>query len=200
VKFLTILDRLFHRTVPLEAQLQALAEYGIRTNDGVAVDDLLYRFRREQYEKQPYKLLLCALGSESERDLTRFLSDNIWHLDTECIEGPSSYVRIATRMATLAAGALPITNVRDDVDLDQGKARVSFALNEHEYNWDAEVRDDWIDPAILTNFVRLLDGQKSSKRFTYLDLKGQDCIIGCSNEGQLAMLRKGTGLDLEWLR
>lgn len=194
---MTILDRLFHRTVPLEAQLQALAGYGIRTNDGVAIDDLLYRFRREQYEKQPYKLLLCALGSESERDLTRFLSDNIWHCASR---GRPVTSASPPRMATLAAGALPITNVRDDVDLDQGKARLSFALNEHEYNWDAEVRDDWIDPAILANFVRLLDGQKSSKRFTYLDLKGQDCIIGCSNEGQLAMLRKGTGLDLEWLR
>jgi len=103
-------------------------------------------------------------------------------------------------MATLAAGALEITDVRDDVDLDEGKAWLSFTLNEHEYNWGAQVKDDWIDPAIFTSFVQLLDGQKAAKRFTYLDLKGQDCIIGCSTADQLRMLRKRTRLDFQWLR
>jgi len=197
---LTFLDRVLHRPVPLENQLEVLAAFGIRPHQDVNVDDLLYSFKREQYEKRPYELLLCILGSESERDPTRFLSDAIWHLDTECIEGPSSYVRVATRMAALAGSALPIADVRDDIDLDTGKARLSFTLNGNNFRWDAQLKDDWIDPEILSNFVVLLDTQKAWKHFTYLDLKGQDCIIGCSTEDQRSELRKRTGLRFEWLR
>jgi len=93
-----------------------------------------------------------------------------------------------------------MSDVRDDVDLNCGKAWVSFTLNRSEFKWDAQVKDDWIDPAILSNFALLLDAQKTRKHFTYLDLKGQDCIIGCSTEDQRAELRKKTGLRFEWLR
>jgi len=37
------------------------------------------------------------------------------------------------------------------------------------------------------------------KRFTYLDLGGQDCLIGCCTPRQLASLNKNTGLNFEWL-
>ena len=102
-------------------------------------------------------------------------------------------------MSVLAGGALPVSEVRDHVDIEDGKACLSFSLNGEEIKWDARVQDDWIDPAILTEFVRLLDAQKTGLRFTYLDLKGQDCIIGCSTEAQRRELRKRTGLSFEWL-
>ena len=196
---MTFLDRLLRRPVPLEAQLDVLATCGIRPKQGVTVDDLLYSFDREKYEKEPYTPLLCILGSETERDLTTFLSDNVWHLDTECIEDHGSYAHVAYRMTDLSEGSLPVSDVRDYVDIESGQARLSFVLNGEEIKWDARVQDDWIDPAILTKFVRLLDEQKAGVRFTYLNLKGQDCIIGCSTEDQLRELRKRTRLSFEWL-
>jgi hypothetical protein len=197
---LTFFDRFLRRPVSLEAQLDNLVACGIRPRGGVTVEDLLAGFNREKYEKNPYLLLLCVLGSESERAPHGFLSNDIWHLDTECIEDHGSYAQIAYRMTDLAAGVLPISDVQDYVDLEEEKASLSFLLNGEQVTWSARVQDDWIDPAILTKFVRLLDDRKTGRHFTYLDLKGQDCIIGCSAEVQLTDLRKKTGLHFDWLR
>jgi len=37
----------------LEQQLATLAELGFKLNEGVTVDDLLYSWGREEYEKNP---------------------------------------------------------------------------------------------------------------------------------------------------
>jgi hypothetical protein len=102
-------------------------------------------------------------------------------------------------MQRLAGGELPITRVQDYVDLEEGKAWLSFHLDGKETKWEAKVEDDWIDPSILSRFVRALDGHGSPKRFTYLDLKGQDCILGCSTTEEFARLKEVTGLKFEWL-
>jgi hypothetical protein len=86
------------------------------------------------------------------------------------------------------------------VDVEQEEAWLSFRLNGKEIKWNAKVEHDWIDAAILSNFVQLLTDLKSDRKLTYLDLKGQDCIIGCSTPEQLTKLRKLTGLNFEWLK
>ena len=45
----------------------------------------------------------------------------------------------------------------------------------------------------------LLSAQNATRRYTYLDLKGQDCIIGCATEEELRRLRKLTGMNFSWL-
>jgi hypothetical protein len=61
------------------------------------------------------------------------------------------------------------------------------------------VQEDWLDPQVMSNFAALLEDQDTEKRFTYLDLPGRECLIGCATPEQLAALRKTTGLDFEWL-
>ena len=90
---MAFLDRVLHRPVSLETQLQVLAECGIRLHPDVTVNDLLFSSEREQYEKQPYRLLLCVLGSESERDPTSFLCDDIGTWIRSALRGrPGTFV------------------------------------------------------------------------------------------------------------
>src|SRR5262249_61658822 len=103
------------------------------------------------------------------------------------------------RMSDLADGGLPLGHVEDHVDPDEETAWLSFKLNGRAFKWDAAVDDDWVDPTILSRFVQLLAQQRTDKRFTYLDLGGQDCLIGCCTPRQLASLNKNTGLNFEWL-
>lgn len=197
---MSIFDSLFRRKISLEDQIQTLADCGIRANDGFGSEYFLSTFGRDAYEKDPFVALLCALGGESEHEPHAPVSSNVWHLDTECIEDHGSYVRIAQRMATLAGDALPLKDITDYVDLEEGKATLSFVLAGQEVRWEPKVNDDWIDPEILTRFVSLLAGQKTTRLFTYLDLKGQDCIIGFSTSEQFSALRKSTSLRFEWLK
>lgn len=193
-------------SISLEKQLQVLQGCGIRLLPGITAEHLLASSDKMDYENEPYLHLLIVMGGEQEEEPYRPLSANIWHLDTECIEDHGSYAVIARRMRDLADGALPLEEISDYIDLEEGEAWLSFKLKGKCIKWEAVVKDDWIDPKILTSFVQLLTRQTMTvlwpfgrKRFTYLDLKGQDCLLGCSSAGQLKKLRKQTGLDFQWL-
>lgn len=185
--------------IPLEEQLATLSECGIYLKPEFTVETLLESFPREKYETSHYAGLVIRLGGTLEREPWTPLSNNVWHLDTECIEDSGDYVRIAERFRDLAQGELPIENIRDRVDIENGDAWLEFELNGETIHWGARVNDDWIDPEILSKFCALLAGQNRSRRYTYFDLKGQDCLIGCATEDELRKLRKQTGLRFTWL-
>src|ERR1051326_1652965 len=106
----------------LEEQLKVLTGGGIRLLSSITINHLLSSFDRESYESEPYSLLLTVMGSEAEGAPFTYLSDNIWHFDTECIEGHGAYIAIAQRMSDLAGGALPLVDINDYVDLEEEKA------------------------------------------------------------------------------
>jgi hypothetical protein len=195
-----LLSRLFPKPrISIEQQLEELASCGIRLKPEFSVDTLLESFDRDRYEERPYLGVVIRLGGELEREPFTSLSENLWHLDTECIEGDGSYTRVAERMRDLAQGELAITNIRDHVDIENGDAWVAFELNQNTIEWHAVVKNEWIDPEILSHFCALLAAQNATRRYTFLDLKGQDCIIGCATEDQLRGLRKMTGMNFTWL-
>ena len=183
----------------LEDLLGKLRSCGIAMLPGRTTAELLASFPREELEKEPM-LLVTKLGGEVEAEpWGRRFSDNLWHFDTECIEGHGAYVNIAEHMATIAGPALPLTEIRDYVDVEHGKAWLKFNLDGTVYHWDAKVDDDWVDPSILSRFADLLRSREGRVRFTYLDLGGQNCILGAADAQQLECIRSATGLDFVWL-
>ncbi len=196
---MSLLRRLMNRNLTLYAQLDALAECGIAPNDGVGPAQLLALHDEREYETSPFKLLLSVLGTESPEPPCLPLSNNLWHMRAECISGRGDYVKVARRMAALAGSALPLEAVSDDFDWRQGVSWIEFTLHGHAFRWPAKIEERWIDPNILSRFVALLEEQNTTRRFTGLDLGGQDCLIGCATDEQFAALRKRTGLEFEWL-
>ena len=191
------------KVISLEEQLQGLAECGISLASGVDRYLLTSLASREQYEKDPYRLLLIAMGGEAEANSAAehvgYLSDDIWHFDSECIEDHGAYSTLAERIAVLAHGDLPLEQIEDYVDVEEGEAWLSFTLDGRHHRWQARVEDDWVDPSILSKFAALLASRNVGKRFTYIDLGGQDCLIGCATPEQSACLEARTGLKVEWL-
>jgi hypothetical protein len=194
-----MLDWLRRGAPSLEEQLRILAEGGIRPRPGVSVDQLTTNWGPEEFEKEPFLLALVALGSVTEAPPYEPFSDNVWHLDTECIEDEGSYVFIAERMRDLAQGDLPVTGITDHLDFEEGVTWLEFELDGRKIHWDIEVEDDWIDPTVLSRFAALLAARKTGRRYTYLDLKGQDCLIGCATSAQFEALKRSARLEFEWL-
>ena len=183
----------------LEAQLADLAECGVSLRADRTADELLMSFPREEYEKTP-TLLIVMLGSEVEAEpWGRHFSDNVWHFDTEYIEDHGAYADIAQHMRILAGGALPLEDIKDYVDLEEGVAWLEFTLDGETYHWDATVNDDWVDPAILSRLAGLLVERDQGVRFTYLDLGGQDCVLGAATPQQLECLQAKCGVGFVWL-
>lgn len=193
----------------LEDQLEVLGDCGISLLPGVTIDHLLISWSRESYEETPFELALVGCGAPIEQPpWNKWKSNNVWHFDTECIEGDGSYVAIAERMRDLSQGELPLTDIEDHIDepLDdleerwQGRAWLAFKLDDERIRWELEVDNDWVDPRVFTKFAELMQTRRCSRRFTYLDLGGgQDCIIGCCTPEQFRMLREKTGLNFQWL-
>ncbi len=109
---MSLLRRLMNRNMSLYDQLDTLAVCGITPRDGVGPPELLRLHGEREYETSPFKLLLTALGSESDEPPHLPMSDNVWHMHAECAARGGDYVRVAQRMATLAADALahPVTS------------------------------------------------------------------------------------------
>jgi hypothetical protein len=174
----------------LEDKLAVLEECGLALAPPFTVDDLLASWKREEYEAEGYDLVLVGLGMTEEQEPWRDHCVNLWHFDTECIEDKGDYARIASRMAEMVQGGLPLEQIEDHVDVEAGKAWFSFVLGGARVRIDCAVDDDWVDTTIFGRFVDLLKKSDPSKLFIYYDLGGQDCIIGCVTKGQLSRLQE----------
>jgi len=164
----------------LEEKLQALADCGFELNEPFRVSDLVEIWGREALEEPGFDLAIVCLGMTTEEPPWTPFCENLWHFDTECIEGDGSYVCIAKRMAEMTQGSLPLSDLKDHVDLREGQAWLQFQCNGELIRIDCMVEDDWVDTNIFKTFVDLLTKHDPSKLFVYYDLGGQDCIIGCA--------------------
>jgi hypothetical protein len=182
------------------ARLTALAEGGVRLAPGRTPADIAIDPGRELVDPDAYCSILVRMGGLAPGRGAGYISDDIWHFDTECIEGDGAYVAIASRLSTLAKGNLPLTTIKDYVDIEEGRAWLAFELDGTPYRWEPTVEGDWVDPSILTRLADLLIQRSTGYRFTYINLGGQDCLIGCATEEQLGALRSKTGLTVSWLR
>jgi|SRR3989338_3951178 len=191
---------LFKRKKTLEEQIQILAKCGICLNAGTTIDDLLAVFDRTEYEKNPFTMLMAVMGGEKEMKEGEWMSDNVWHFDTECIEDHGDYTRIAQRLSVLAGSELPLQDIKDHVDIEAGVAWLSFKLDGHDYKWNAKVEDDWVDTEIINKFRELIVSRKTDKKFIYFSEGGQDCIICCLTTVQLHELNDLTGIKFDQLQ
>jgi hypothetical protein len=177
----------------LEQQLDALAEIGLTLNDGVTIDDLLYSFDRENYEDEPFDLILFVMGSEVERGpLERSVCSRAWNLDMECIVETGDYARIVKRLSEVAGLSHVITDIEDHVDLESGEAWLKYVVDGKPRHYVIPVNDDWADPdtvaAIMADIER--DGYRfygkdngQATIWYYLDSKTAKKLNELSNNG-----------------
>lgn len=79
----------------LEEQIQKLSRLDLPLNTGITIDDFFLSWPREEYEKEPFDLILSKYGDEIEEEpWGRFFCDRAWKFDAECIEGTGDYARI----------------------------------------------------------------------------------------------------------
>ncbi len=183
--------------VSVRQALEQLAALGIRRRDGISDDDLLLSLAGTMDSRADWASLLCVLGGEVERGEFQRISDDIWHLDAECIEDEGDYVRVLERFVILAKGRLPLTDLRDQVDIENDSAWVEFTLDGQPVHWDLEVSDDWLAPEFYTQLQELVAAHAGGKKFFVVAL-GQDSLICFGDAAMKEALSKLSGLNFEW--
>lgn len=185
-------------TMKLERQLEILAGFGVALRPEIATSGLLRVRSRQEYEEQPFELLLQVLGRQGAIAAEQRASDDVWLVDYDCIEEPGDYARCAARVRELSDGALPIESISDEVDIDRGLAAVRFEIDGVSERWEAEVDEYWLDHSILTRFAALLARRGGGRRFLVWD-DGVEIVLVCAPEDQLVDLRRQTGVTFELL-
>lgn len=187
--------------IPIEVRLNQLKEIGINLNTGITIKDLFQVVDQEEIENDPdlYLYLLIALGSEIEvsDDKWLSLSDDIWYIDTECIEDQGIYVQILDRLITMSRGYLRLEHITDNVDIEKEEAYLSFDYKGRSYRWELEVDDDWFDMKVIKELNKLLLEDNSVKRFAVAVID-QSCMITFFDTEQLSKLRKLTGIKFDY--
>ena len=159
----------------LEDQLATLADLGLRLNDGITVDDLLYSFGRAEFEATAFDMILFVLGIEVEREpWGRFVCDRAWNFDTECIEQAGAYVDIVRNLCRVADSPSWLTDVRDHIDLSTGEAWLEYTCAGEKRHRTIEVNDDWADTMTLSYVMA--DIERGGHRFHYKD-NGQAMVV-----------------------
>ncbi|PYT08221.1 MAG: hypothetical protein DMF60_05330 [Acidobacteria bacterium] len=188
--FATLFQKASANPLSLEQKLEILARCGLKLEAPFTVNDLLESWRREDFEKRGFNLVLVGLGMTEERPPWRSHCINAWHFDTESIADNGDYRRIAERMKAMAQGSLRIENIRDHVDVEGRSAWLAFEYRGQNVRIDCKVKDDWVDPGLFAHFVDLLGKSDPSKIYLYYDLHGQDSIIACVTRPQFAELKR----------
>ena len=155
---------LFKKNVTLEQQLSTLADIGLVVNQGVVEEDLISFDTRAILESKPYRGLVEVMGIELEREPYAPICDRLWMCDYERIEDHGDYRDVILRLELMTGVVLALTNVTDYVDVEEEKAWVEFDFRGRPIHWDFVVENDWLDPAVLVKYDRLLKGAQSPLR------------------------------------
>ena len=175
----------------LEQQLTTLAELGLKLNDGVTIDDLLYSFDREDYEEEPFDLILSVLGSEVESEPSgRDFCSRVWDFDVECIVETGDYVRIVERLCKVAGRPGLITEIEDYVNLETGEAWLKYTIDGLRREHTVAVNDDWADGETIDRVMS--DIERDSYRFYGKD-NGQATVWFYLDEDTAAKLNELSG-------
>jgi hypothetical protein len=190
--------RLFGRKkVLLDEQLHKLSEIGLHLSEGVTVEDLFIFDSQEEMEKEPYKGIIEALGYEIERAPYTPVCARLWMCDYERIEDHGAYVDIIERLELMTGNALELTDIKDYVDVEEGKAWVEFFCKGEEIHWDAEVDNDWLDPYIIVKYDALLkERQKGIRIYSNHTDYGQVGFFGAFTDEQYKLFSKVSNVKL----
>ena len=175
-------------TYSLEQKLEILADCGFKLATPFTVDELLTSWDRDAFELLGFDLVLVGLGMTEEREPWRNHCVNLWHFDTECIEDHGDYQRIVERMVEMIQGALVLENIEDYVDVENKIAWLSFTFQGEKIKLELTVNNDWVDWQVFHKLSEILQMAGSKQLFVYHNLGGQDGLIGCVSQDQLAKL------------
>ncbi len=138
----------------LETQIEKLAQIGLPLNEGISIGDFLASFDHSEYEKKPFDLILFVYGIEvEEAPWGRFFCDRAWNFDTECIEDNGDYVSIVRNFHRITGLAKSLSDVTDQVDMENGKARLQYTIDGEQRSYDIIVDDDWADPETVSSIM-----------------------------------------------
>jgi hypothetical protein len=184
-----------------QEQLEIFTELGFTLNQGIDTSDInRWEGGYKEFEDQPFSLMYQTLGQTIEEEPWTPITNKCWNFDIEAIEDHGSYIEIMKNISRITNGELVFENIEDYVDIEEGKAWVSFTCQGDSYKWNLKVDDDWVDGSLFDKVQELAEKYKTKGRFTYFNTGGQDFVLGYHTKEELETIKGKTKLNIVWLK
>lgn len=175
--------------VRLEDQIAALADAGLVVAPGRTIDELLQSWAREDYEGDPWNLLLFMYGSEVEAEpWGRVFCERGWNFDMECLEQAGDYARAFAQIVRLTGRPDLVTDLSDDFDIDARTCEIRYAVQGRPRVLKARVDNDWADPAAVEAFVRDVEAAAGGDRRFWAADNGQASVLFFVTDAEAAKI------------
>ena len=164
--------------IPLETQISQLHDAGLVMEPGRTIAELLTSWARDDYESDPYLLLLVTFGSEVEAEpWGRFFCERGVNFDMECLVQRGDYVLAFTEVLRITGQPGLATLLSDDFDIDKETARITYTMSGRPRTITAKVDNDWADPAALAAFMRDIETTIADGRHFWAADNGQSAVL-----------------------
>jgi hypothetical protein len=152
----------------LETQLEKLAELGLAINPDMTIEDILSIVERSAVERDPFRLLLFALGSASARTpWGRRICNRVWNLDPEAIEATGDYANIARQLCLLSGNPDWLTELVDYIDVETDEWWLEYTIGAQRRHYTVALDRDWVNMLMLSDVIE--DIQRDGDLFYLLD-------------------------------
>jgi hypothetical protein len=176
---------------PLETQIANLAAAGLALAPGRTLEELLQSFPREDYEADPYNLLLFMYGSEVEAEpWGRVFCERGWTFDMECLSGAGDYARAFEPVLRTTGRPEVVTDLTDDFRIDAETAQIRYVLKGQPREITARVDNDWADPQAVTAFLRDIESAVGDDRRFWAADNGQASVLFFITDAEAAAINE----------
>jgi len=164
--------------IPLETQIEELKQAGLALAQGRTIEELLSSWSREQYESDPYGLLLFMYGSEvEEKPWERVFCERGWNFDMECLTQSGDYVHVLERVVAITGQPELVTAMSDTFRFEAEACEIRYTINGRQRVLTAKVDNDWADYEAVAAFARDVETTIGDGRHFWGADNGQAVIL-----------------------
>lgn len=186
--------------ISFQEQFETFQNLGFTLNYGVDTSDInRWQNGHKDFEDRPYSLMYQTLGQTLEREPWTSITDKCWNVDLETIEKNGDYIDIMRHISRITNGELIFDNLQDYIDIEGGKAWISFNCYGDSYKWSLKVDGEWVDIELFDKVQLLAEKYQTKGRLTIFDIDGQDFVLGFYTKKELESIKQRTGLEIGWL-
>lgn len=177
--------------VRLETQIEALKGAGLTLAPGRTIEELLTSWPREDYESDPYNLILFVYGSDVEAEpWGRAFCERGWNFDMECLVQKGDYVSAFENILRITGQPQLATGLSDNFNIDAEACEIRYTLKGQPKVLKARVDDDWADPKAVAAFVRDIEAAIGDGRHFWAADNGQASILFFLTDAEAAKVNE----------
>lgn len=177
--------------IRLETQIDALKSAGLTLAPGRTIEELLTSWPREDYESDPYNLILFMYGSDVEAEpWGRAFCERGWNFDMECLVQKGDYVSAFENILRITGQPQIATGLSDNFNIAAKTCEIRYSLNGQPKVLNAGIDNDWADPQAVAAFLRDIETAISDGRHFWAADNGQASILFFLTDAEAAKVNQ----------